>query len=681
MDARAVAEAVEAVAASVAALRDLAGSSASGSCSAVAGTPSDPLHDAFGGSAAGPVDPVDALSDPLRDEFDSCLDGLAEVARLEARVAALKVRLTAACVAAQMARLAPDASDSERGVAEMSTVAEIACALTVSEGAAGGLVEISQRITAALPLTLQALGDGALSWQHARILADETNTMDPSTAAGFEARFLDPAHPDAGRGCPPGDMTPSRFRARARYWREHHYLDTIEQRHTKGLADRRLEYRPDKDGMAWLNAYLPAHDAAAIWNRATVTARTLQGPDEPRTLTQLRADIAATWLLTTGLTEEGSNGESGGDNGRSGGDRTNNPGGSAAGGRGFDRIPSPRAQVLVTVPVFTLMGLGDEPAVLDGYGPIPPSMARRLVANGADSFHRVLTDPRDGTALEIGRISYRIPKSMRRFLMLRDAQCQFPGCTNHSLDNEADHLTAWEHGGPTAITNLTQLCRKHHHLKHNTTWTPTQATTNQPPGWTSPTGRTYPPQQHHQQPTTWPPGTLPPAAPASLAAARDDNPTPRAKPAHNPESPTSPEPKSESFPVSRAEPARNTSTTPPVQLSKPAQDLLKDLWHGPYPAPPAWLLEAWAEQEQHEPPEPDETLLNWLDEIDANDSLLNTLVNDTLLTALAAANTSIPATANTANASTSIRIPGIAGIARGAAAATATTTATTTANT
>ncbi|MEE2521609.1 DUF222 domain-containing protein [Pseudarthrobacter sp. J75] len=553
MDARAVAEAVEAVAASVAALRDLVGSPASDSNTTLAcGAPSDPLPDASGGSAAGPVLTADDPSDPPRDEFDACLGGLAEVARLEARVAALKVRLTAACVAAQMARLAPDASDCERGVAEMSTVAEIACALTVSEGAAGGLVELSNRITTALPLTLQALGEGSLSWQHARILADETNTMNPATATAFEARFLDPTHPDAGRGCPPGEMTPSRFRARARYWREHHYLNTIEQRHTKCHGDRRLEYRPDKDGMAWLNAYLPAHDAAAIWNRATATARGLQHPDEPRTLTQLRADIAATWLLTTGLTEhERRSGESGGDNGRSGGDPTRgvsvvsetggpeaggNPGGSAAGGatgrgaaggRGFDRVPSPRAQVLVTVPVFTLMGLGDEPAVLDGYGPIPPSMARRLVANGADSFHRVLTDPRDGTPLEIGRTSYRIPKNMRRFLMLRDEHCQFPGCTNHSLDNEADHLTAWEHGGPTAITNLTQLCRKHHHLKHNTTWTPTQATTNQPPGWTSPTGRTYPPQPHHQQPTTWPPGTLPPAASAAHAAARDDNPTQR----------------------------------------------------------------------------------------------------------------------------------------------------------
>ncbi|BAS17844.1 hypothetical protein AHiyo8_61470 [Arthrobacter sp. Hiyo8] len=34
-------------------------------------------------------------ADPLRDRADACLDGLAEVARLEARTAALKARLAA----------------------------------------------------------------------------------------------------------------------------------------------------------------------------------------------------------------------------------------------------------------------------------------------------------------------------------------------------------------------------------------------------------------------------------------------------------------------------------------------------------------------------------------------------------------------------------------------------------
>jgi hypothetical protein len=127
-------------------------------------------------------------------------------------------------------------------------------------------------------------------------------------------------------------------------------------------------------------------------------------------------------------------------------------------------------------------------------------MARKLVADGADSFHRVLTDPRDGAPLEIGRTSYRIPKAMRQWLRMRDGKCPFPGCSNHSLDNEADHLLAWADGGTTGITNLGQPCPKHHHLKHNTGWTPTQASPDKPPGWTSPTGRDYPSEEQDWEP-------------------------------------------------------------------------------------------------------------------------------------------------------------------------------------
>jgi hypothetical protein len=166
-------------------------------------------------------------------------------------------------------------------------------------------------------------------------------------------------------------------------------------------------------------------------------------------------------------------------------------------------VPSPRAQVLVTVPALSLLGATQEPAVLDGYGPIPPSMARRLVADGADSFYRVLTDPRDGAPLEIGRTSYRVPKALRHWLRLRDGKCPFPGCTNQSLDNEADHLLAWADGGTTGISNLGQPCRKHHHLKHSTAWTPTTASRDHPPGWTSPSGRHYPSEQQDWEPPHW----------------------------------------------------------------------------------------------------------------------------------------------------------------------------------
>lgn len=149
--------------------------------------------------------------------------------------------------------------------------------------------------------------------------------------------------------------------------------------------------------------------------------------------------------------------------------------------------------------------------MLDGFGPIPASMARDLVANGADSFHRVLVDPRDGAPLEIGRTSYRITKAMRNWLRMRDGKCPFPGCSNHSLDNEADHLLAWHHGGTTGITNLGQPCPRHHTLKHASGWRPTPATKVEPPGWVSPSGRRYKSEHQDWEPPHWPPSLAPEA--------------------------------------------------------------------------------------------------------------------------------------------------------------------------
>jgi hypothetical protein len=150
------------------------------------------------------------------------------------------------------------------------------------------------------------------------------------------------------------------------------------------------------------------------------------------------------------------------------------------------------------------MGLTDEPAELDGFGPIPASMARDLVADGADSFHRVLVDPRDGAPLEIGRTSYRVGKAMRNWLRLRDGKCPFPGCNNSSLDNEADHILAWHRGGTTGISNLGQPCPKHHKLRHSSGWKPTPATTTEPPGWISPSGRHYKSEHQDWEPPVWP---------------------------------------------------------------------------------------------------------------------------------------------------------------------------------
>ncbi|MGX5718408.1 hypothetical protein ACWKWQ_20250, partial [Arthrobacter sp. MAHUQ-56] len=97
--------------------------------------------------------------------------------------------------------------------------------------------------------------------------------------------------------------------------------------------------------------------------------------------------------------------------------------------------------------------------------------ARKLLAEGADSFYRVLVDPRYGAPLEIGRRSYRLPETITRWIWMRDRKCTFPGCNNLPADNESDPLQAWHHDGTTGVSNLGQLCPKHHRLKHNSGWT------------------------------------------------------------------------------------------------------------------------------------------------------------------------------------------------------------------
>ncbi|SEQ45245.1 HNH endonuclease [Arthrobacter sp. OV608] len=424
-----------------------------------------------------------ADADPLAGLADGCLDILAGARVVEAGFAALKAR--AAVTYADTAQAIAGPATPVPGM-EMAVAAEIGALLAVGPRAAGAFLAASHTVTKELPLAFSALQAGTITWPHALVMVEETAGLDPAGAAALEAHFLDPDLPRPATAAPIGELPAYRFRGKARNWRERHHPESIEKRHAKGVADRRVEYRPDRDGMAWLSACLPADRAMAGWNRLTALARGMQGPDESRTLTQLKADKFADAILGSG-NNAGSAGAGSDDSGTAAGLSS--------------RI---QAQVLVTVPVFSLEGLTDEPAILDGYGPIPPSMARRLVAEGAGSFYRVLVDPRDGAPLEIGRTSYRLTKAMKKALRLRDGRCTFPGCNNPSLDNEADHLQAWKDGGNTGISNLAQLCPKHHRLKHATGWTPTPATKTGPPGWTSPTGRHYKAEHHDREPPHWP---------------------------------------------------------------------------------------------------------------------------------------------------------------------------------
>jgi hypothetical protein len=57
-----------------------------------------------------------------------------------------------------------------------------------------------------------------------------------------------------------------------------------------------------------------------------------------------------------------------------------------------------------------------------------------------------------------------------RFVKARDRHCRFPGCTRPAEYVDLDHVVPRDHddpaaGGPTCVSNLVCLCRRHHRLK------------------------------------------------------------------------------------------------------------------------------------------------------------------------------------------------------------------------
>ncbi|MFB9313829.1 HNH endonuclease signature motif containing protein [Nocardioides plantarum] len=84
--------------------------------------------------------------------------------------------------------------------------------------------------------------------------------------------------------------------------------------------------------------------------------------------------------------------------------------------------------------------------------------------------------------------AYRPTEAIREHVMLRDRTCVFPGCNRRHVD--LDHIVPWQAGGPTAVSNLAMLCRRHHRAKTHGRWRYRVIE----PGryeWTSPTSATY----------------------------------------------------------------------------------------------------------------------------------------------------------------------------------------------
>jgi 5-methylcytosine-specific restriction endonuclease McrA len=124
--------------------------------------------------------------------------------------------------------------------------------------------------------------------------------------------------------------------------------------------------------------------------------------------------------------------------------------------------PGERYQVVVHVDAEVLAdpaALGQ--SVLEGGTHVSAETSRRL---GCDASRVVMRHDSDGRVTEIGARTRTIPPAIRRALHHRDHGCRFPGCGLPF--GQGHHIRHWAQGGPTTLSNLAMLCRRHHRAVH-----------------------------------------------------------------------------------------------------------------------------------------------------------------------------------------------------------------------
>jgi len=354
---------------------------------------------------------------------------------------------------------------TRRDLALRAAAADIAVRMRISETAVRTRAANAEVLRQRMPRTWALFLGGCVEEQNAvsaAMLAASLPDGAASAWSDFDERVIGIA----------GILTPSRFRVSARAARERVHPESLEARHARAAEDRAVWITPELDGMATLTACLPAAAAHGALARVDAMARHLsRQDDEDRTLAQLRADVLVD-LLTTGSTDASTS-------------ITASPSTSTAASASAS-ASAVRPSIAVTIPVLTLLGLSDEPATLDGYGPIDLATAKRL-AGSTPSLVRVLTHPITGTVLDVDRRAYRVPADLRRWLGVAQPTCVFPGCARSSRDCDVDHRLDWQYGGTTSSDNLDPVCEHHHTLKHESRWESYRCPSTGVTWWISPT--------------------------------------------------------------------------------------------------------------------------------------------------------------------------------------------------
>jgi hypothetical protein len=418
-----------------------------------------------------PDDGTDADAANVSAALAAVVSGLGELAEVaswrcsDAELQAALAGLEELSRRAEGQRLRLVAEAGSRGLPERAGYGRLAHWMravcpTISPRAAAGHARRAERlftsaVAAELAPTRAAVLAGALTADQTDVVINTVEALTPPTcpAETIDAQTLDEAQGFLLEQAAVFDAP--RLRRLAGSLRDRLDPDA-EDRLAKDEAARDrarcLTISTQTSGMVYLNGLLTPECGAALTTAIDAWSAprpAVDGTPDPRTGAQRRHD-ALHQLASTAITTPG-------------------------------RLPTSHGspyRIIVRVPLETLTAalqpdhpdatapaaVGAQPATLPDGTPLSTATLATLACNA--EIVPVLTDP-DGNPLDVGDTQYAFPAKQRTAIIDRDQHCSYPHCQAPPSWCDVHHIDPARCGGPTAVTNGTLLCGRHHRHVHH----------------------------------------------------------------------------------------------------------------------------------------------------------------------------------------------------------------------
>ncbi len=389
-----------------------------------------------------------AAVDPHADEA-ALIERISWLERVKSAAAAGQARAAAALDATR--RTDESAAGVGKAKQGRGVASEVALARRDSPVCGGRHLGLAKALVHEMPHTLAALQCGALSEWRATLIARESACLDVEDRRRLDAELC----ADVGNLEGKGDK---RITAAAKEIAARLDAQAVVDGAAMAEADRTVTIRPAPDCMTYVTVLLPVRQGVGVY---AALKRQADMTFDDRSRGQVMADTL------------------------------------------FERVTGRPVQEPESVALNLVMsdqalwGQDNAPAVLDGYGPIPVSVAQRLVKDAVlderavARLRRLYRDPKSGSLVAMESRSRLFPKGLAGFIGLRDRTCRTPYCD--APIRHRDHAIPRNRGGPTSAANGLGECERCNYVKEAPGWRVTASDENgvHTAEFVTPTGARY----------------------------------------------------------------------------------------------------------------------------------------------------------------------------------------------